>query len=212
MDIVAPEVDAYARASTTPQPSFMSRLAEETRANLAVPQMLAGLVEGRLLEMLVWASGARRVLEIGTYSGFSALSMAAALPDGGRIFTCEVSEEHAEFARRHIAASPHAGRIEVLVGPAAETIRRLDGPFDLVFIDADKVGYPEYFRLSVERLAERGLIVLDNTLLGGRVIDASNQTESARAMRALNAELASDPSGVAVMLPVRDGVTIWRRA
>lgn len=212
MDITAPEVDAYAEASTTPQPPFMSRLAEETRATLAVPEMLTGLVEGRLLEMLVWASGARRVLEIGTYSGFSALSMAAALPEGGRVLTCELSEAHAEFARRHIASSPYADRIEVLVGPAAETIRRLDGPFDLVFIDADKPGYREYFHLSVERLAERGLIVLDNTLLGGRVLDASPESESARAMRALNAELANDRRGVAVMLPVRDGVTIWRRA
>jgi caffeoyl-CoA O-methyltransferase len=212
MDLIDPAVDAYAQSATTPQPEYLNALADETRASLECPQMLTGPVEGRLLQTLVWATGARRVLEVGTYSGYSALSMAEALPPGGTIVTCELSEEHAEFARRHIAESPHADRIEVRVGPAADTIRSLEGPFDLVFIDADKPGYREYFHLAVERLAERGLIVLDNTLRDGDVLDDEPDNEGSRAMKKLNAELAADPRGVAVLLTVRDGVTLWRRA
>jgi predicted O-methyltransferase YrrM len=212
MPSIDPELDQYCHDHTTPPPAWMEELAEETRAELSIPQMLTGRVEGRMLEMLVWASHARRVLELGTYSGYSALSMAAALPEGGRIITCELSEEHAEFAQRHIDASPYADRIEIRVGPALETVRGLDGPFDLVFIDADKTGYPDYFEAALPLLAPRGLIVIDNTLWSRSVLEPDPEDESTRVLKELNDRLVADDRVVVVLLPVRDGVTLVRRA
>lgn len=204
-------VERYAEEHSTPPPEHLARLAEETRATLASPQMLTGAVEGRLLETLVFATGARRVLEIGTYSGYSALSMAAALPPGGEVVTCEISEEHAAFARRHIEATPYADRIDIRLGPALDTVRGLEGPFDLVFIDADKPGYRDYYEASLPLLSERGLIVVDNVLWSGRVADPDNDEESTLAIRAFNEHVRADERVVSVMLTVRDGITLIRR-
>ena len=213
MDFVTPEVEAYAEAHTTPMPEPLRRLADETRASLECPQMLTGPVEARFLEMLVWASGARRVLELGTYSGYSSLAMAAALPPGGRIVTCELSEEHAAFAQRHIDASPYADRIEIRVGPALETVAGLEGLFDLIFVDAHKPEYPAYYDAVLPLLAPRGLIVFDNTLWSGRVVGGNGDgSEQTAAMKELNERLASDDRVVAVQLTVRDGVTLVRHA
>jgi caffeoyl-CoA O-methyltransferase len=210
--IIDPAVEAYAEAHTTPPPPPLAALAEETRATLTAPQMLTGTVEGRLLEALVWAMRPRLVVELGTYSGYSALSMAPALPPGGRIVTCEVSDEHADFAQRHIDAGPYADRIEIRRGPAQETLDELEGPFDLVFIDADKSGYAGYFDAAVPKLSERGLIVVDNTLWSGRVADPDNAEETTEAIRAFNRKVRADERVVSVVLTVRDGVTLaWRR-
>ena len=130
VDIVPEPIEGYAAEHTTPPEPLLAALADETRRTLQSPQMLTGTIEGRFLEMLVYASGARRVLELGTYSGYSALSMAAGLPEGGHIDTCEADETHAEVARRHIAASPFADRITVHLGPALDTIGGLEGEFD----------------------------------------------------------------------------------
>jgi caffeoyl-CoA O-methyltransferase len=210
-EIVRDEIDRYAKEHTTSPTALLAELAEETRATLRIPQMLTGTVEGRLLELLVWVSGARRVLELGTYSGYSALSMAAALPDGGRIDTCEIEEQHAEVARRYIARSPYADRITVHLGPALETIERLDGEFDFVFIDADKQNYVNYYEAVLPRLAKRGLIAADNTLWSGRVLDESDDSEGTRAIRAFNEHVRADERVSSVMLTVRDGVTLIRR-
>jgi predicted O-methyltransferase YrrM len=210
--IVRPEIDAYAEEHTTPPEELLAELAEETKATLPVPEMLTGPVEGRFLELLVFASGARRVLDIGTYSGYSALSMARGLPPGGHIDTCEIEERHAEVARRYIGRSPYADRITVHLGPAQETVARLDGPFDLVFVDADKTGYDAYYEAALPKLAPRGLIVFDNTLQSGRVVDAPDEGEGTRAIVALNRKLRADPRVTCVLLTVRDGVTLVRRA
>jgi predicted O-methyltransferase YrrM len=211
--IVPEDIERYAVEHSTPVEERMDSLAEETRSTLRAPGMLSGAVEGRLLEMLVWATGARQVLEFGTYSGYSALSMARALPDDGRIFTLEVDPEHAAFAQRHIDASPHADRIEVLLGPALESVERLDGPFDLVFIDADKENYGRYYEAALAKLSPRGLIVVDNTLWSGAVLDpdAGDASESTRALAAFNDMVVQDERVVCVMLTVRDGVTLIRR-
>jgi caffeoyl-CoA O-methyltransferase len=210
MDIVDPRSEDYARAHTTPPPALLDELAEETRATLPVPQMLTGPVEGTFLQTLVWATQARRVLELGTYSGYSAISMAAALVPGGEIHTCELEERHAEVARRYIERARYADRITVHVGPAAETVRRLEGPWDLVFIDADKTGYADYYEAVLPKLSERGLIAVDNTLQGGRVLDPD--TDNARAIAAFNERVLNDPRVTCVLLTVRDGVTLIRRA
>jgi caffeoyl-CoA O-methyltransferase len=210
--IVTEEIDDYAAAHTTPPPEYLSELAEETRATLRSPQMLTGTIEGRFLELLVYGLQARRVLELGTYSGYSSLSMAAGLPEGGHIDTCEFDETHAEVARRHIAASPYADRITVHLGPALETIEQLEGEFDFVFIDADKVNYLNYYEALVPRLAGSGLMALDNTLWSGRVLDESDDSDETKAIRELNDRLAADDRVVVAQLTVRDGVTLVRRA
>ncbi len=209
--LVAEDVERYAEDHTTPPVELLAELAAETRETLRSPQMLTGRIEGRFLELLVFAAGARRVLEIGTYSGYSALSMAAGLPPEGRIDTCEVDETHAAVARRYIARSPYADRITVHLGPALETIAQLEGSFDLVFIDADKVNYGNYYDAVRPRLAERGVIVADNTLWSGRVLDGSDDSDDTRAIRAFNDRVAADTSVTAVQLTVRDGVTLIRR-
>jgi caffeoyl-CoA O-methyltransferase len=210
--IVPEDIDAYAEAHTTPPPELMAELAAETRAALSSPGMLTGTVEGRLLEQLVFALRARRVLELGTYSGYSSLSMAAALPEGGHIDTCEVDEAHAEVAQRYIDRSPYADRITIHLGPALETIERLGGEWDFVFIDADKENYANYYEALLPRLAPSGLMAIDNTLWSGRVLDYADDSEATRAIRDLNDRIAADDRVIAVQLTVRDGVTLVRRA
>ena len=211
-DIVDPGIKAYAEAHTTAPPAHLEAVAAETRASLTGPGMMVGRLEGRLLEMLVFGTGATSVLEIGTFSGYSALAMAAGLAPGGSIVTCEIDPTHAEFAKRHIAASPYADRIEVMLGPAIDTIATLPGPFDLVFIDADKASYPAYYEAVLAKLAPRGLIVADNTLWSGRILDPSDISADTEALRAFNDKAANDPRVVAVQTTVRDGVTIIRYA
>jgi caffeoyl-CoA O-methyltransferase len=209
--IVPEDLERYAEEHTTPHPELLQRLAAETKETLERPQMLTGTIEGRFLEFLVYMTGARRILELGTYSGYSSISMAAVLPDGGRIDTCEVEEKHAEVARRYIDEAGYSDRIEVHMGPALESIERLEGEFDLVFIDADKENYINYYEAVLPRLSERGLIAADNTLWSGRVIDESDQDESTQAIRAFNDHVRGDDRVIAVMLSVRDGVTLIRR-
>ena len=200
----------YAEQHTTPPEPLLTGLAAETRETLPSPQMLTGTIEGRFLELLVYASGARRVLELGTYSGYSALSMAPALPEDGLIDTCEVDERHAEVARRYIAESPYADRIHLHLGPALETIERLEGEFDFIFIDADKPNYVNYYESVLPRLSERGFIAADNTLWSGRVLDESDDSEGTVAIRDFNEHVRSDRRVVSVMLTIRDGVTLIR--
>jgi caffeoyl-CoA O-methyltransferase len=208
--IVPEEIEQYAEAHTTDPGELLRRLAEETKATLENPQMLTGTIEGRLLELLVFALGARRVVELGTYSGYSAISMAAALPPDGHIHTCEVEEQHAAVARRYIEEAGYADRITIHLGPALETIARLEGDFDFVFIDADKVNYMAYYEALLPRLADRGLMAIDNTLWSGRVLEA-DQDESTKAIVELNDHIAADDRVIAVQLSVRDGVTLVRR-
>jgi len=210
VDVVPKPIEDYAEQHTTPPPPLLTELAKETRETLESPQMLTGTVEGRFLELLVYASGARRVLELGTYSGYSALSMAAGLPAGGTIDTCELDEARGAVAQRYIAQSPHADRITIHLGPALETIERLEGGFDFVFIDADKPNYVNYYEVVLPRLTERGFIAADNTLWSGRVLEDVDDDEGTRAIKAFNEHVESDSRVTAVMLTVRDGVTLIR--
>ena len=209
--IASDEIERYAEAHTTQPSELLLRLAEETRAELRSPTMLSGAVAGRLLELLVFALRPQRVLELGTYSGYSSISMASALPPGGHIDTCELDETHAAVARRYLDEAGLGDRVTIHVGPARETIARLEGQFDLIFIDADKMSYPAYYEALVPRLSERGIMVLDNTLWSGRVAEP-DESEETRMFVELNDRIASDPRVVAVVLTVRDGITLLRRA
>jgi caffeoyl-CoA O-methyltransferase len=210
--IVPDQIEEYAAGHTTPPTALLQALAAETRETLRAPQMLTGTIEGRFLELLVFGLGAKRVLELGTYSGYSSLSMAAGLPEGGHIETCEADETHAEVARRYIAQSPYADRITVHIGPALDTIPQLEGAFDFVFIDADKENYLNYYEALLPRLAEHGVMAIDNTLWSGRVLDEDDDSDATKAIREINDRIAEDGRVVAVQLTVRDGVTLVRRA
>jgi caffeoyl-CoA O-methyltransferase len=210
--IVQPEIEAYTERHSTEEAPHLTFVAAATRQVSQRAGMMVGNVEGSFLATLVAISGARSVLEIGTFTGYSSIAMAAALPEGGRIVTCEVSEEHARIAGQHIAASPFADRIEVRLGPAIETIASLPGPFDLVFVDADKAAYDSYLEAVVPKLAPNGLLVFDNVLWSGRVLTDEAADADTVALRALNEKLATDPRFLTVMLPVRDGMTLVRLA
>ena len=206
MDITNPRVEEYAERLTTPHDALLAELSEETARTLGSEAMLTGPVAGRFLETLVFIAQPQRVLEIGTFSGHSALAMAAALPEGGHIDACEIDPERAAFAQRYFDRSPHGSKITLHVGPAGETIDRLEGEFDLVFIDADKGGYVAYYDAVVPRLSEHGLIVADNTLSSGRVVDGEGPLVQ------FNDHVAQDPRTVQVLLSVRDGLTLIRKA
>ena len=199
--IVSDDIEAYSEAHTTPAPEHLQALFDETHASLECPQMLTGVVEGRLLEALVWIARPKLVVELGTYSGYSAQFMAQALDPGARLITCELDPERADFARERMSDE----RIEIRVGPALETLATIDQPVDLAFIDADKGGYVDYYEALVPKLSPRGLIVADNTLRGGRALDGD-------LMHDFNEHVLADERTVCVLLPVRDGVTLIRRA
>ena len=209
-DITDPAAEEYARQHSSPEPALLSQAVQSTKEFSGSYRMLTGHLEGRFLKMLVAISGARRILEIGTYTGYSAISMAEALPADGQLISCEIDESHAEMARKHIATSPDASKIEVRVGPALDTIAALDGAFDMVFIDADKTSYRAYYDAVLPRLSERGFICIDNVLWSKRVIDPSDTDPSTVALRELNDFIATDPRVECVMVPIRDGVTIVR--
>lgn len=209
--MIRPQIEAYAEAHTTAEPPLLARVAEETRAMGPLASMLTGRVEGRLLKMLVGMLQPRLVLEIGCFTGYSALSMAEGLPEGGRVITCEIDPGHAQIAQQNFEASPLRDRIELRLGPALETIRQLDGPFGFVFIDADKTGYAGYYDAVIPKLAPGGVIAVDNVLQEGRVLGEGRQDENTRAIASFNRKVADDPRVECVMLTVRDGLTLVRR-
>ena len=209
-DLLDPRIEQYALDHTTPEPPWFAPLADETRAGTTAPQMMVGTLEGRLLSAVVAMLRPGSVLEIGTFTGYSALSMAEALPPDGQIVTCDISEEHVAIARKHIAASPYADRIEIRVGPAIETIAGLPGPFDLVFIDADKTGYLAYYEATLPKLSPDGVIAVDNVLWSGRPLDSGETDADTVAIREFNDRLTADDRVEVVMLTVRDGVSLVR--
>jgi predicted O-methyltransferase YrrM len=209
--IVEPSVEAYAEAHSTPPTELFERLAEETRATQSSPQMMVGQLEGFFLGELVRLSRARRVLELGTFTGYSSISMALALPPGGRVITCDVNDETTAIARRYAEEAGVLDRIDYRVGPALETIERLDEPFDLVFIDADKPSYLAYYEATLPLLSDEGLMVADNTLWSGRVADPDADDENTEHIRAFNDRVRDDDRVESALLTVRDGMNLIRR-
>ncbi len=210
ISLTSPEIDRYATEHTTPLPSYMTDLLEVTRERMGSAGMISGPVVAGLLQTLVGASGARWVLEIGTFTGFSALMMAEVLPEDGTLVTCDQNPKSAEVAREFFAKSPHGHKIELRLGPALDTIRSLTGPFDFVFIDADKENKSAYYERALELLSPAGLIAIDNVLWGGRVLDPADDTDCAIAD--FNRRVQGDPRVKNVLLPVRDGVMVVRRS
>lgn len=209
--IVDPDIERYALAHTTGPSEAVAAVRSETEAVMSTPQMAGGLGEVQLLEALAVVGGATRILEIGTFTGVTALTLAARLPEGGTLTTLELDEQAAAIARRHFAASPFGDRIELIVGDARETIESLAGPFDLIWIDAWKRDYLLYLEQLVPKLAERGILAADNVLRGGRVLQAAGDSEETAVMQEFADRVQADPRLHNVLLPVGDGVMLaWR--
>lgn len=211
MPIVDPSLEAYAEAHSTAVPDLLVELRDVTQRETTRPGMQVGPVEGRFLELLVRLTGARRVLEIGMFTGYSALMMAAGLPEDGELVTLDRDPDAHAIARGFFERSPHGGRIRVVLGEALESLQDLEGPFDLCFLDADKEHYPDYYEAVLPLLRPGGLLVADNVLWSGRVADAGAEEASTRALRTFNDRVATDPRVEAVMLTLRDGVTLARK-
>lgn len=209
MDFIDEKIEAYAHGHTEAENELLRRLENETYESLEIPQMLTGRIEGRLLKLLVRLTGARRVLEIGTFSGYSALSMAEALPDNGSLITCDLDPACIRVARRYFSESQHGDKITLIEGPALETLRSLTGPFDMVFIDADKENYLNYYEAVLPLLRDGGLVVVDNVLWSGRVLDPRDETD--KAIHRFNEAVMADGRVEPVMLTVRDGVYLIRK-
>ena len=206
--IVPQEIDDYAFDHTTPLPPVMEELRKATYDSAPDAEMLSDRLIGTLLQTLIRVSGAKRALEIGTFTGFSALMMAHALPEDGELITCDIAPR--SLAREFFAKTPHGKKIDLRVGPALDTIDTLQGPFDLVFIDADKTNYLNYYVKCIDLLAPRGVIAVDNTLWGGKVLDPKD--ESDKAIAALNDYVTNDPRVNNVLLTLRDGLMLAFRA
>ncbi len=196
------EVQAYAEAQTTPPPDPLRRLGEETEATTEVPQMSVGPNEGAFLRFLVSLMKPMRVLEIGVFTGWSGIEMARGLPEGGTIVACDVNEETTAMARRHAEEMGVADRIDYRVGDARETIAEIEGPFDLVFIDAWKPDYVDYYELVLPKLAPDGLILADNTL---------GALDGNEGIARFNEHVLADERVESVLVPIRDGLTLIRR-
>ena len=203
-------VENFAHDHTKEESDLFRRLREETYREMKYPQMQVGRIEGRFLKMLVRLTGARRVLEIGMFTGYSALMMAEGLADDGRIITCDVDPKAEAIARKYFAESPDGRKIEVRMGAALETIKSLAGPIDMVFIDADKENYSNYYEACFPLVRPGGLIVADNVLWSGQVLDP--QDDATRAIVAFDDLVQSDPRVENVCLTVRDGMMLaWKR-
>ena len=203
-------VEQYAHDHTKPESDLFHKLRDETYAEMSSPQMQVGRIEGRFLKMLVRLTGARRILEIGMFTGYSALMMAEGLPEDGQLITCDVNPKAEAIARRYFDESPNGHKIEIRMGPALETIKTLSGPIDMVFIDADKGNYSNYYEACLPLLKPGGLVVADNVLWSGRVLKPESDDD--HAIVAFDKLVQSDPRVENVCLTVRDGIMrAWKR-
>jgi caffeoyl-CoA O-methyltransferase len=203
-------VEQFAHDHTEPESDLYVRLREETYRVMQSPQMQVDVIEGRFLQMLVRLSGAKSILELGMFTGYSALMMAEALPENGHLITCEIDPKAEAIARRYFAESPHGDKITIQMGPALDTIKTLTGPLDLIFIDADKVNYSNYYEACLPLLKSGGLVVADNVLWSGKVLHPKDADD--HAIVAFNRLVQSDPRVKNVCLTVRDGMMLaWKR-
>lgn len=206
--IVDEQLEKYAFDHTRPEPAGLQALAVRTR-DMPDAQMLTGRVEGRLLKLIAALVQPKFVLEVGTFTGYSALSMAEGAPADARIVTCEIDPRAQAVAQAAFDASPFGRKIEIRMGAALETIRRLDDRIDLAFIDADKEHYPEYYEAVLERTRPGGVLIFDNMLWSGKVVDPEDGIS--RTLAALNRTIAADDRVENVLLTVRDGVQLVRK-
>lgn len=208
IDIVQKDVENYAKNHSKPETALLKEVREFTMTQTTAPQMLSGSLEGNFLKMVVQLTGAKRILELGTFTGYSALWMAQGLAKDGEIITCDASPEHAKIAQGFFDKSPYKNNIHIKIGPALDTLKTLQGPFDIAFIDADKANYPAYYEKCIELVRSGGSILVDNTLWNGRVLNP--QETSDKCIHQLNETVLKDDRVDSVLITIRDGIQ-WIR-
>lgn len=207
--LVNEAVEDYAFQSTTPEPALLQELIDETNKNMGWPQKLSGRLVGRTLKLLAQLHQPKNVLEIGMFTGYSALSIAEGIPDDGKIICCETNPRAIEFAQTFFDRSPHGHKIEAIFGKALDTLETLDMTLDFTFIDADKRNYLNYYHKVLEMTRPGGLIVLDNMLWSGKVLQPESDIDDV--LVDLNKEIATDPNVENLFLTVRDGINVVRK-
>lgn len=210
MNFLDKKLEEYVQDHSEQEPELLQQLARETHLKVLQPRMLSGAYQGRLLALLSKLVAPKHILEIGTYTGYSALCLAEGLQPSGRIDTIDVNEEITDLQRKYFDTSGFGNQIFQHLGNAAEIVPKLSGTFDLVFIDADKEQYPLYFDLIVDRVRSGGLIISDNVMWSGKVIEKSND-EATKALQIFNKKVVEDIRVEALLLPVRDGLTLLRK-
>lgn len=211
MHFLPQEIDDYVVAHSAEEPELLQQLNRETHQKVLQPRMLSGHYQGRILSMISKLVQPKNILEIGTYTGYSALCLAEGMKPGGALHTIDVNEELFDFQKKYFEASSWKGSIIQHLGNAIDIIPTLKGHFDLIFIDADKPNYPTYFQQIMEKLAPGGIIVSDNVLWSGKVLEpVKKDDESTKALLEYNRLLAEDERLETIMLPIRDGLTISR--
>jgi caffeoyl-CoA O-methyltransferase len=208
--LVAADIETYAQAHSMAESELCRALREETQRRMESLQMIVGPLEGAFLKMMTQLVRATSVLEIGMFTGYSALCFAEALPADGTVITCEINEKSAALARQYFARSPIGKKIEIRMGPALDTMRGLKGPFDLIFIDADKFNYVNYYRRALDLVSPYGVILIDNVLWDGDVLKQPPPDEKTAAIQELNRMVAADSRVTAVLVTIRDGVLVVR--
>jgi caffeoyl-CoA O-methyltransferase len=212
MDFLPADINAYAEAHTSPETDLLSQLSRNTRAHIMAPRMLSGHIQGRFLSMVSHMLRPRHILEIGTYTGYSALCLAEGLPNDGQLITIDHNEELESFARSYWQKSPLKDKIDLRIGSAADIIPTLDETFELVFIDADKRNNALYYDLIFDKLRSGGIILADNVLWSGKVVDSVKHTDQDTAsVLAFNQKIQDDPRVENVLLPLRDGIMMIRK-
>jgi len=201
----------YCLSHSKPLSTVLEELAQKTRETSKAHHMLIGGIEGSLFQFLISLSGAKKILEFGTYTGFSALLMAEALPEDGEIHTVDINQQTVELAKTFWAKSEHGKKIQSFLMSGLDYIQNHHDSFDLIFIDADKNNYMNYLKWSLEHLSEKGFIILDNTLWHGKVFDSENQDKQTKSIREVNDFVAGLTGYHRVLLPVRDGITLIKR-
>lgn len=212
MDFLPEAIRQYADQHSQKEPALLAKLSRETHQKVMMPRMLSGHLQGRILSMLSHMLRPKRILEIGTYTGYSALCLAEGLAPGGKLITLDKNEELEELVRRYIAEAGLEQTIDFKLGDAIELIPQTEGPFDLVFIDADKTNYHRYFQLVLQKVRPGGFIIADNVLWSGKVLETNLKAdEDTRAIREFNRLVRADDRVEKVLLPVRDGLMIIRK-
>jgi caffeoyl-CoA O-methyltransferase len=212
MNFLPPAIEEYAEAHTSGESNLLARINRDTHIKHLQPRMLSGHLQGRVLSMFSHMVKPKRILEVGAYTGYSALCLAEGLPDGGTLTTIEANEELRGTLEGYFAQSPYNSKIELIIGDAKEVVKTLIGVFDLIFIDADKVNYPLYYSLLIDKLTPGGYLIADNVLWSGKVVAsvAANDYE-ALAIMEFNATVQADERVENVLLPIRDGLMVLRK-
>ncbi|MCB0734113.1 MAG: O-methyltransferase [Flavobacteriales bacterium] len=213
MDFLDPKLSDYSEQLTSPETDLLARLNRDTYANVLIPRMLSGHMQGRILSMFSKMTRPKTIVEVGTYTGYSALCLAEGLQPGGRLITMDINEELETRIRRYFDESPYAGQMELIIGNALEILPGIEGEIDLAFIDADKETYAAYYDIIMDKMPSGGIIIADNVLWSGKVLDAGEieRDEETRALYEFSKKVHNDDRVENILMPVRDGLMIARK-